>query len=67
MEVIPYALVVGSIMCAQDHMLIYRRYDHLKVIGYSKSNFAGCMDIKKSTLGYVFLLANGAVSWNSAK
>ena len=48
-------------------MLIYRRFDHLEVIRYSDSDFAGCMDTRKSTLGYVFLLAKGAVSWKSAK
>jgi len=48
-------------------MLIYRRFDHLEVIRYSDSDFAGCMDTRKSTLGYVFLLAGGPVSWKSAK
>jgi len=49
------------------HMLTYRRFDHLEVIGYSDSNFTGCVDTRKSTLGFVFLLAEGVVSWKSAK
>ncbi|GER53018.1 F-box and associated interaction domains-containing protein [Striga asiatica] len=36
-------------------------------IGYSDSDFAGCLDSRKSTFGYVFLLAEGAISWKSAK
>ena len=48
-------------------MLTYRRFDHLEVIGYSESGFVGCVDTRKSTLGYVFLLAEGALLWKSAK
>nr|KYP45579.1 Retrovirus-related Pol polyprotein from transposon TNT 1-94 [Cajanus cajan] len=48
-------------------MLTYKRSNHLKVIGYSDSDFARCVDSRKSTLGYVFLLAGGAISWKSAK
>ena len=48
-------------------MHTYKRFDHLKVIGYSNSNFARCMDTRKSTLAYVFLLARGEVSCKSAK
>ncbi|XP_052193791.1 secreted RxLR effector protein 161-like [Diospyros lotus] len=51
----------------KDHMLTYRRFDHLKVIGYSYSDFAGCVGTRKSTFGYLFLLAGGAISWKSAK
>ena len=51
----------------KDHMLTYRRSDHLKVIGYSDSNFVGCADMRKSTLSHVFLLGEGVVSWKSAK
>ncbi|KAH9667906.1 hypothetical protein KPL70_021226 [Citrus sinensis] len=51
----------------KDYMLTYRRSDQLEVIGYSDSDFAGCSDTRKSTSGYVFLLAEGAISWRSAK
>ena len=37
-------------------MLTYRKSNHLEVIGYSDSDFAGCVDIRKSTFGYTFLL-----------
>jgi hypothetical protein len=48
-------------------MLTYKRTDNLEVIGYSYSDFAGCVDSQKSTSGYVFTLANGAISWKSSK
>ena len=43
---------------------MYKRSD---VIGYSDSDFAGCVDSRKSTSGYIFMLAGGAISWRSAK
>ena len=51
----------------KDYMLTYRRSDKLEIIGFSDSDFAGCQDSRKSTSGYVFLLAGGAISWKSAK
>jgi len=48
-------------------MLTYRKYDHLEVIGYTDSDFVGCVDTRKSTFGYVYLLAGGAISWKSVK
>ena len=52
---------------AKDYMLMYRRTDSLEVIGYFDSDFAGCVDSRKSTSGYIFKLADGAVSLRSAK
>ncbi|XP_075103779.1 secreted RxLR effector protein 161-like [Nicotiana tabacum] len=51
----------------KDYMLMYRRSKHLEVVGYSDSDFAGCIDTRKSTFGYLFQLAEGATSWKSAK
>jgi len=51
----------------KNHMLAYKRSGHLEVIGYTDSDFAGCIDTRKSTFGYVYLLAEGVISWKSAK
>ena len=51
----------------KDFMLTYRRSDSLEIFGYSDSDFAGCQDSKRSTSGYVFMLAGGVISWRSAK
>ena len=36
-----------------------------QVYGYTDSDFAGDLDTRKSTSGYVFLLANAAVTWKA--
>ena len=48
-------------------MLTYRRSNHLEIVGYSDLDFAGCVDIRKSTFGYLFMLAGEVISWKSAK
>ena len=30
-------------------------------------DFGGCMDTRKSTSGYIFILAKGVISWRSVK
>ncbi|XP_049349794.1 secreted RxLR effector protein 161-like [Solanum verrucosum] len=50
-----------------DHMLTYRKFDHLYVILYSDSDYVGCVDTRKSTFGYLFLLAGGSISWKSVE
>ncbi|XP_061346949.1 secreted RxLR effector protein 161-like [Gastrolobium bilobum] len=50
----------------KDHMLIYKRSNELEVIGYTDSDFGGCLDSRKSTFGYLFMFAQGAISWKSA-
>lgn len=46
---------------------MYRRTNNLEVIGYSNSDFVGCVDLWKSIFGYIFLFVDGVVSWRSAK
>jgi len=49
-----------------NYMLCYQASD-LRLIGYSDADWAGDIDERKSTSGYAFLLANGAISWSSKK
>ncbi|RVW94610.1 Retrovirus-related Pol polyprotein from transposon TNT 1-94 [Vitis vinifera] len=49
----------------KDYKLMYRQTSNLEVVGYSDSDFAGCVDSRKSTSGYIFILAGGAISWRS--
>lgn len=37
------------------------------LIGYTDSDYAGGVEDRKSTSGYVFLISNGAVAWTSIK
>jgi len=55
--------VLRYLQGTKNHMLTYRKYDHLEVIVYTDPDFAGCMDTKKSTFGFVHLLARGTISW----
>jgi hypothetical protein len=50
-----------------DLMLTYERSDNLEIVGYSDLDFAGCLNTDRSTSGYVFKLAGGAISWSSSK
>ena len=59
--------VMRYLQGTKDYMLTYKRANHLEVTGYSDSDYGGCPDDHKSTSGYIFMLAGGAVSWKSAK
>ena len=48
-------------------MLTYRRLDNLEVVGYTDADLGGCVDSRKSTLGYIYTLAGGVMSWKSSK
>ena len=49
-------------------MLTYRRTDTLEVVGFSDSDYAGCVDDKKkSTSCFIFMMAKGVVLWKSVK
>ena len=57
--------MVKKVLCylqdTKEYMLTYKRTENLEVVGYSDADFAGCVDTKKSTSGYIFTLANGAI------
>ncbi|KAK4583164.1 hypothetical protein RGQ29_026094 [Quercus rubra] len=59
--------VMRYLQGTEDYKLTYRHTDQLKVIGYSDSDFARCVDTRKSTSGNIFLLSGGAISWRSTK
>ena len=51
----------------KDYMLLYRQINNLGVIGYSDLDFVGCVDSRKSTLGYIFMMVGGAILWRNVK
>ena len=59
--------VLRYLQGTKDYMLTYRKSSNLELVGYSDSDYAGCIDTRKSTFGYVFMFAGGAISWKSAK
>ena len=46
---------------------MYRRVDNLEVVGYTNSNLNGCPNDRRSTSGYIFMMDEGVISWNSKK
>ena len=46
---------------------MYRQMVNLNLVGYFDVDFVGCVDYRKSTCGYIFILVGGAVSWRSVK
>jgi len=48
-------------------MLIYKQTDSLEVIGYFYLDFSGCINTKKSTFWYIFILTSGTIFWSSKK
>jgi len=51
----------------RTHGILYDGARGIEVEGYSDSDYAGCLESRKSTSGYIFLIAGGAVSWKSKK
>jgi len=51
----------------RTHAIHYDGSRGIEVEGYSDSDYAGCIETRKSTSGYIFLIAGGAVSWKSKK
>ena len=54
--------VMRYLQITKDYMLTYGRSYQLEVIEYSDSDFAGYQDSRRSTWGYIYLLAGGVIS-----
>ena len=50
-----------------DLGLTYGRGDNFNLVGFSDADWAGDLDDRKSTTGYLFLLSGGPISWRSKK
>ena len=59
--------VMRYLQGTKDYMLMYRQTNNLDLVGYFDADFAGYVDSHKSTFGYIFIMASGAVSWRSVK
>lgn len=64
---------------ACDHILSYLRgttnmgirYQQgdgsMNLVGFVDADYAGCADTRRSTTGWIFMLANGPISWSSQR
>ncbi|GKE76739.1 hypothetical protein Tco_1542859 [Tanacetum coccineum] len=53
--------VLRYLQGTKDYSLTYRRTNLLEVVGYFDTDDKGCKDTRKSTSGYIFLLAEGGL------
>lgn len=60
-------MVMRYLQGTKNYRHIYKRIDHLEVVGYPNSNYAGCVHLKKATSEYIFLLFGEAMSWRNVK
>jgi len=47
--------------------ILYKRRGDAKLLAYTDSDYAGDVEDRKSTSGYVFSLSGGVISWSSKK
>jgi len=59
--------VIGYIKNTMDYGLTYSRDGDISPTAYVDADYGGCRDTRRSTSGYVFTMAGGAVSWSSKR
>ncbi|XP_040361930.1 secreted RxLR effector protein 161-like [Rosa chinensis] len=61
--------VLRYLKSTRDHMLVYKRIEdqELKVECYTNASYKQDLDDLKSTSGYIFMFAGGAISWKTNK
>lgn len=50
-----------------DFGILYKKEGNKELIGFTDSDYAGSVEDRKSTSGYVFILSSTAVAWSSRK
>ena len=59
--------ILNFVQGTRTHGIFYKVKSDLDLIGFTDSDWAGDNTDQKSTLGYVFILAEGPISWSSKK
>ena len=59
--------ILRYISGTRDYGILYSKSDDFILVGYTDSDFAGSIDDRKNTSGYIFHLGSGAISWASQK
>ena len=59
--------VLWYLQRTKDYIVNYQKLDHLEIVGYYDSDFAVCLDNRRSTSSYIYMLAEGNVLWKSVK
>ena len=59
--------VIGYIRNTLDYGLTYSRDSDLSPHAFVDSDYGGCRDTRRSTSGYIFIMAGGPVTWSSKR
>ena len=59
--------ILNFVQGTRTHGIFYKEKSDLELIGFTDSDWAGDSTDRKSTLGYVFMLVEGPISWSSKK
>ena len=51
----------------KDYGIRFQRLGKLQIIGFCDSDWGGCLDTRRSTSGYVFLMNGACISWSSKR
>jgi len=57
--------VIGYVKNTINYGLTYSRDAEVTPLAYVDADYGGCRDTRRSTSGFVFLMAGGAVTWSS--
>ena len=53
------------IQTTPEYCLVYRKTTNLNLVGYTDSDYAGDVEERKSTSGFIFKIGECIISWNS--
>ena len=59
--------VLKYLKTTQDYSLVFSKSANKDLTGFTDSDYAGCIEDRKSTSGYVFKYGECIISWNSSK
>lgn len=59
--------VIGYVKNTIDYGLTYSQDGDLSPLAFVDADYGGCRDTRRSTSGYVFTMAGGAVTWSSKR
>lgn len=59
--------VMGYVLNTIDYGLTYSRDTNLTPLAFVDADYGGCRDTRRSTSGYVFMMAGGPVTWSSKR
>lgn len=59
--------VMRYLQRTKKYMPVFRIVDDMEIVGYTDPDLVGCVDDRKSTSGYIFMLVGGAISSKSKK